>query len=270
MVQEMERIAKELKTAVLEVGTFIAKEFQRFSRKQVEIKGKHDLVSYVDREAEKALVAVCKRLLPNAGFIREEEGDFQSNSPWRWIIDPLDGTTNFVHHIPCFSISVALQYKEQTQLGIVYLILQEEYFEAIKGRGSFLNGEPIAVSDTDDMDSVLIATGFPFRDYQALSCYLEALRYFMLRTRGVRRMGSAAMDLAYVAAGRFDGFFEQALNAWDVAAGSLLVQEAGGIVTDFYGGSNYLFGRSIIAANPKVHEKMLQVVQQAYNVSTHP
>lgn len=251
----------ELKTQVLQTGAFIRTERKSFSHAQSEIKGKNDLVSYVDRTAEQQLVDTCKALIPAAGFIREEGDNIVTDSPFRWVIDPLDGTTNFVFGLPVFSISLALQYESQSVIGMVYEVNQDELFCAITGQGATLNGKPMAVRDNHDLQQALVATGFPFRKFGHVEAYLKLLEHFMRHTRGIRRLGSAAVDLAYVACGRFDGYFESNLSPWDVAAGELLVREAGGSVTDYKGGDNHVFGKAICASNGHLHAEFLDLIQ---------
>ncbi len=255
---------KDLKPAILElileVGDFIGGEFNHFDTNQIEYKGTNDLVSYVDKKAEDLLVAGFKKLIPSSCFINEETGKIDGNSPYRWIIDPLDGTTNFTHGVPAFCISVALQKEEKTVLGVVFEVNKKELFYADK-TGAFLNGEKIRVSGKQSLNDCLLATGFPFREFEILEKYTEILKYFMLNTHGLRRIGSAALDLAYTAVGRFDGFFEFNLSPWDIAAGSYIVQQAGGMVSDFAGQNQFLFGRQILAAPAPIHHEMLKVIK---------
>ncbi|MDN5204470.1 inositol monophosphatase family protein [Fulvivirgaceae bacterium BMA10] len=242
------------------VGKFIRKESLSFDRSHIELKGLNDLVSYVDKKAEEQLVNGLKEVLPEAGFITEEGTSNEQSELYNWIIDPLDGTTNFIHGLPVFSISIALMAKREIVLGIVYEINRDECFYASKGSGAFCNDQKIQVSEVSSLSESLLATGFPYYNFEQMNSYLTILDKFMQKTHGLRRLGSAAVDLAYVACGRFEGFFEYNLNAWDVAAGTLIVSEAGGLVTDFDGGNNYLFGREIIAGN-KVQPEMLNVIQ---------
>lgn len=253
-----------LETAICElarqVAVFQRQELAVFERSSIEHKGVHDLVSYVDRESEKQLVAGLQQLLPEAGFITEEGTVAQEDKALHWIIDPLDGTTNFTHGLPFFSISVALAAGDELLVGVVYESNRDECFSAHQGGGARLNGKTIRVSDVPELDQALLATGFPYYAFDRIENYLEVLRYFMQHTQGMRRLGSAALDLAYVACGRFEGYFEYNLNSYDVAAGALLVVEAGGTVTDFNGGHSYLFGREILAANSHIHGAMLAQV----------
>ncbi len=261
---DKKEILEQLFSAVRKTGEFIAKEFATFSKEKAEKKAQNDMVSYVDREAEKQLVSACKDIVPKAGFIREEGEDIDADKEFVWVIDPLDGTNNFVHGVPVFSISIALMQNKEPVLGIVYNIPLQEMFYAAKGEGAFLNGEAIRVTSTEKLSEALIATGFPYRENDNISDYLRMLGFFMKSSRALRRMGSAAIDLAYVAAGRFDFFFEGGLSPWDVAAGALLVQEAGGKVSDYSGGNNHIFGKSIIASNPYLYPKVLNTIKGVY------
>ena len=251
-----ETLCQKARIIVEQTGNFIRAELGKVASPDIEVKSLNSLVSYVDKTAEKQLVSGLTELIPNATFLTEEETIEQRKGTYQWIIDPLDGTTNFLHQLPCFAISVALQHREETVLGIVYEINSKECFYAWQGGGAYLNEQKISVSPTSTLQESLIATGFPYYDYQWVEPYLKTLKHFMLETRGVRRFGAAAVDLAYVACGRFDAFFEYSLSPWDVAAGILLVQEAGGRVSDFKGGDNFLYGKEIIAANSGIFEEV--------------
>ncbi len=242
----------------LRVGLFLKEENSKLDHSQVETKSLNSLVSYVDKEAERILVAGLKELLPESGFLAEEETATSQGEDFVWIIDPLDGTTNYIHRLPIYSISFALQHHNQIIIGVVYEVNNNELFWAVKDKGAFLNGQRIFASNRQKMDDCLVATGFPYFDYTILDNYIPYLIWCMQTTRGVRRLGSAAVDLAYVACGRFDGFFEYSLNAWDVAAGSLIVKEAGGKVTDFSGTDHYLHDKQILAAGREIHKLMLE------------
>lgn len=247
---------------VKEVGAFI--QAQQEKKIHIEIKGHNSLVSYVDQTAERTLVQQLGTLIEGAVFLTEEETIAQEEGDWRWIIDPLDGTTNFLHNIPCYSISVALQYMNETVIGIVYEINRDELFYAWKEGGAFLNNKPIRVKNTPLLSDSLIATGFPYYDYTKTKSYLKVLEVLMRKTRGVRRMGSAAVDLAYVAAGRFDAFFEYSLHPWDVAGGAFLVEEAGGWVADFNGQNNYLYGKEIIACSKQIQASFYPLISGGF------
>lgn len=260
--QQLASLETEVCELACEIAAFQRQELAVFDRGNIEHKGVHDLVSYVDRQSEERLVARLQQLLPEAGFITEEGTVVQEDKALRWIIDPLDGTTNFTHGLPFFSISIALAAGEELLLGVVYESNRDECFSAYKHGGARLNGKSIRVSEVPVLDQSLLATGFPYYAFDRIENYLAVLRYFMQHTQGMRRLGSAALDLAYVACGRFEGYFEYNLNSYDVAAGALLVAEAGGKVTDFNGGNGYLFGREILAANARVHAEMLAQVAQ--------
>ena len=247
---------------MLQAGSFIRAEYAAFSREHAEVKGRHDLVSYVDRQAEDMLFNALKPLVHGAHFLMEESGGREDLSLPLWIIDPLDGTTNFIYGVPVFCVSVALYWQGQSVLGFVYDMMREEMFHAVRGGGAFLNGRTLQVSACPVLDDGLVATGFPFRDLDRLDEYMALLREMMCGTRGIRRLGSAALDLAYVAAGRFDAFFESNLRPWDVAAGALLVQEAGGQATDFDGGDQFLLGRNILASNGLLHPELRALIQR--------
>lgn len=247
-----------------EAGSFIRKERENFDVSLVTDKGVHMLVSYVDVNAEKILVEGLTKLLPGSGFITEENTIDKQHPEFTWIIDPLDGTTNFIHGLPVFSVSVALLQNNETVIGVVYEVMKDECFYAWKNGDAFLNGEKINVSKVPTLHQSLLATGFPYYDFGKMDEYLALLRDFMKITHGLRRLGSAAVDLAYVACGRFDGFFEYGLQAWDVAGGAFILQRAGGKVTDFNGGDNYLFGNEMVASSPSIFNEFLSTIQNHF------
>lgn len=242
-------------------GRFIRQELGQVGSAQIEEKSLNSLVSYVDKEAETQLVEGLSQLVPGSVFLTEEDTVKDEEGELRWIIDPLDGTTNFLFQLPVFAISLALEQKGEIVLGIVYEVNRQECFYAWKGGGAFLNGDPIQVSKRATLSESLLATGFPYYDYERTQAYLKVLEQLMQNSRGIRRFGSAAVDLAYVACGRFDGFFEYSLQPWDVAGGAIIVQEAGGTITDFSGGGNWLHGQELIAANGKISEAFLKTVR---------
>jgi len=243
-------------------GRFILRESEKFDISLTERKGRNDFVSYVDREAERLIAGELGRILPEAGFLAEEETRYSGSGRYIWVVDPLDGTTNFIHGLHPFSVSIALQDGDEIISGVVYEVSGNEIFTAWKGGGAWLNGRRITVSGTSSLSGSLVATGFPYKDFGRLKSYLSCLGYLMENTHGIRRMGSAAIDLAYVACGRFDLFFEYNLNPWDVSAGTLLVREAGGTVTDFSGNERNITGKEIIASNSKVHSEMLRIMNK--------
>jgi myo-inositol-1(or 4)-monophosphatase len=252
-------------------GEFIRQESRSFSREQIEYKDFNNLVSYVDKEAEKQLVEALNKLLPEAGFITEEgtTGQTADKTGLNWIIDPLDGTANFIHKLPVFSVSVGLADGKKPLAGVVYDINRDECYHASLGGGAWCsrNGgadEKIRVSPATRLQESMVATGFPYASMDRIERYLAILASLMLRTHGLRRMGSAAIDLAYVACGRFEAFYEFNLNSWDMAAGVLLVREAGGIVTDFNGGDEFLF-RGDILAGCGMQPELLAVIEEYWN-----
>jgi len=210
------------------------KEYHRVSSSDIEIKDRNSLVSYVDKNAEKIIIDGLQPLIPEETFYTEESTVTRAVSEYTWIIDPLDGTTNYLHQIPVFAVSIGLLYQGEIVLGMVYDCTRDDCFSATKGGGAFLNhNTPLQVNQDVLLKDATLATGFPYTDFSFLQDYLKKLGYVMQNSRGLRRLGAAAIDLAYVAAGRFDGFFEYGLNPWDVAGGILLVEEAGGVVRDF-------------------------------------
>ena len=221
----------------------------------IEAKGRHNFVTKVDKRAEEILVAGLSRIIPGSGFITEEGTSTSRGDRFNWVIDPLDGTTNFIHGVFPFAISVGLLDREEVVAGVVYEYGLDETFYSWKGGGAWLNGDPIRVSGVDRIEQSLIATGFPYTDFRYLDQFLESIRHFMKHSHGLRRLGSAATDIAYVACGRYDGFYEYGLNPWDIAAGILLVKEAGGEVSDFTGNQHPLFSEDIVCSNGHIHKE---------------
>ena len=262
MPTDFTQLSQALAALCRSTAQFISQEAATFDRAKIEHKGVHDLVSYVDQETERKLVAGLRQLLPEAGFITEEgtTGPDSQTEEFTWIIDPLDGTTNFVHGLPVYSISVALLHGSELVVGVVHEVNRDESFRAVRGGGAFCNDQPIHVTDIAALNDSLIATGFPYKDFGKMDSYLPLLGAFMARSHGVRRLGSAAVDLAYVAAGRFEAFFEFNLNSYDVAAGILLVREAGGHVTQFLEDGDPLFGRDVVASNGHLHGQIQQTI----------
>lgn len=261
---DLEKLCYEVAEIAKIAGGYILKESSRFASSDIEEKGFHDLVSYVDKNAEKIIVDALLPLIPEAGFITEEGTLLKESDGYNWIIDPLDGTTNFLHGIPTYSVSIGLSYNGEMVVGVVYEINRDECFTARKNGGAFLNGKAILVSDTQSFSNSLLATGFPFRSEEFLDEYLEVLKTMMKSARGIRRIGSAAVDLAYTACGRFDCFFEFNLQNYDMAAGILLVKEAGGKVMDFQGEKNMLKKGSVIAGNPKMTELVSAEIKKSF------
>ena len=259
-------IAEECRPIVLKVGDFINRELGKVSKSDIEVKGLNSLVSYVDKQAEMMLVDELSKILPEAGFITEEQTVEQGGKEVEWIIDPLDGTNNFLHGIPHFAVSVGLKVGDHLAVGLVLQVVSGELFHASLGGGAFLNDERIKVSHTESLSQSLVATGFPYT-VEDVAPLIRTLGHFMRYARGVRRMGAAALDLAYVACGRFDTYYETTLNAWDVAGGALILQEAGGVLSDFSGGDNYLFGQELIASNGLIHQEVLGAIRDKFYIS---
>jgi len=244
------------------VGQFILGERLKLKTEAVEVKGLNDFVTYVDKKSEQLLVDGLSKLIPESGFIAEENTSDKVGATYNWIIDPLDGTTNFIHGVTCFCISIALQKDDKTVIGVIRELNMNECFYSWEGSPAFMNGEKISVSATPKIKDALLGTGFPYYDYKHLDAYMDLFKYLMQHSHGLRRPGSAAADLAYVACGRYDGFYEYSLKPWDVAAGAFLVQQAGGKVSDFSGGNNYLFGQEIISGNAFLFDEFLSLVKE--------
>jgi len=245
-----------------EAGSFIRTEGDKVTTEDIEFKDTTSLVTYVDKTAEANIVAALRKLIPEAGYVTEEGTADSNNEKFTWVIDPLDGTTNFLHGIAPHSVSIGLLEDGIPVLGIVYEVKQDEMFYAWKDSPAFLNGKEIRVSPTKDLQNALIGTGFPYYDFDRVDNYIAAMKELMQKSRGLRRFGSAAVDLSYVAAGRFNAFYEHALHAWDVAAGAFIVQQAGGKVTDFNGGQNWLFGGEIVAAAENIFDDFYGIVNK--------
>ncbi len=242
--------------AARQAGRVLLRYFERTEQLAVQDKGRHDFVTEVDRGAEAAIVQELRGRYPSHAILAEESGQ-HGESELVWIIDPLDGTTNYLHGFPQFAVSIGLKYRDKLELGVVYNPLSEELFTAARGQGAHLNERRIRVAKRPTVDGALIGTGFPFRDQRYLDKYLAMLKVFMQEAAGIRRPGSAALDLAYVAAGRLDGFWELGLSPWDMAAGAVLITEAGGIATDLAGGGEFLASGNLVAGNLKIHQAML-------------
>lgn len=260
-MMNLNNIGAQVIELVKEVGSFITSERAGFSMQQVESKGLHDFVSYVDEQAEQKLVGELKNILPEAGFITEENTAGNSNEDYLWVIDPLDGTTNFIHKVIPHAISIALLYKQEAILGVVYEVGLKEAFYSWKGTAVFCNGQQVKISGNNKLSDSLVATGFHINKFEKLSLQLKIVDKIIRNSHGLRRHGSAATDLAYVAAGRFDAFFEHELNPWDVAAGTFLVKQAGGVVSDYSGENNFIFGREVLAGSPGAHEELLEIIK---------
>jgi len=263
-MSSLQDIINQVITVAKEAGAFIKRERDTFNSDQIEYKGLNDMVSYVDKGAEEMIVAGLEKILPEAGFITEEKTKNKIADRYNWIIDPLDGTTNFIHGLPVFSVSIALKEYDELVGGVVYEINLDECFYAWKGAPAYLNGKEIKVSKNPTIGDSLIATGFPYYDFTKQPQYIELFTYLMKNCHGLRRLGSAAVDLAYTACGRFDAYYEYNLNAWDAAAGVVIVRQAGGDVVNFTGGDEVLDSRELLATNGKVTTEMLEAIDKYF------
>ncbi|MEN8136888.1 MAG: inositol monophosphatase family protein [Bacteroidota bacterium] len=248
-----------------EAGTFMKKEQESFSESKVEEKSINSLVSYVDKTAEKMIVEALTQFLPEGGYIAEEGTSDKKGETYNWIIDPLDGTTNYIHGLPTYAVSIALMKDSKMVLGVVYEVGMDECFYAYGDGKAYLNGKEINVKNNPKLKDSLIATGFPYYDFSRNTAFYNTLMALTSKTRGMRRLGTAATDLVYVACGRFDAFYEYSLSPWDVAAGSFIVEQAGGKVTDFNGGDNWLFGKEIIASSSSLYPDFSKIVIDEFN-----
>ena len=252
--------------AARSAGSVLLRYYEHIDSLTVTAKGMNDYVSEVDRAAEQAIIDILRKAYPSHSILGEETGAHEGND-YQWVIDPLDGTTNYLHGFPQFSVSIALKYKGVLEQAVVYDPLRDEMYTASKGSGAMLNGRRIRVTDRKGLNGALIGTGFPFRDQRHIDTYLGMFKTLVKDTAGIRRPGSAALDFAYVAAGRLDGFWELGLAEWDFAAGALLVKEAGGTVSDISGGQRYLETGNVITGGLKVHAAMVQAIRPHLNDS---
>lgn len=261
---QLEELTRGVENISRKVGAFLLEERKNFNRKNVEHKGRNNLVSYVDEEAEKRFVSALSELLPDAGFIAEEGTGQAVEDGVNWVIDPLDGTTNYIHNIPFYCSSVALIQDGKPLLGVVYDPIHDELFSAVRGKQALLNDEPISVSRVTDLQEMLMATGFPYNSKNLLAANLMTIEDLCKKSRGIRRLGSAALDLCYVACGRIDGMYEYGLSPWDVAAGVCIVEQAGGKTNDFEENDDPLFNEQVIAASRDAYKALLPVVQSHF------
>lgn len=242
----------------------ILENLGRLSKRDINLKQASDFVTPVDRDSEEAIIRTIREKFPDHSFLAEESSKDTMAEECLWIIDPLDGTTNYIHSYPMFAVSIALAHRGEIITGVILDPLRDELFTAERDKGAFLNGKAIRVSEISQLQDSLLATGFPFRKKDLIDVYLKLFGNLFRRVSGIRRAGSAALDLAYLACGRCDGFFEIGLSPWDIAAGSLIIQESGGIITDFGGGADYLSTCNIVAASPALHGEILKEVQRVF------
>ncbi|UCF04706.1 MAG: inositol monophosphatase [bacterium] len=262
-MRDKRSVARE---AILSAGSLLREGFGRELEGAIEEKDRNDFVTETDRQSERMITETLIRSFPEIGILAEEGGRISEQQTF-WIIDPLDGTTNFIHGYPSIGISIALVENGEVVLALIYDPLRQELFEAVRGEGSRCNERRITVSGVQGLDESLLGTGFPFRVHQHLDTYLAVFKELFLKCRGVRRAGAAVLDLAHVAAGRLDGFWELYLKPWDMAAGALLVREAGGVVSDFFGTSSYLSAGNIVAGPPAIHRSIVEVTGRYFKAS---
>jgi myo-inositol-1(or 4)-monophosphatase len=249
--------------AAKEAGSFLKQSVGKVKNIEMKKDEERNLVSEIDKESEAMIIRRIKRRFPDHAILAEESGGTEASAEYKWIIDPLDGTTNFLHGLPIFSVTIGIEWKGEIVAGVVYDPNSDELFTAERGSGAYLNGKRLQVSPASRLINSLVVTGFPYNIADNPDHAVEHFEHFLMECQGIRRLGSAALDLSYVAAGRFDGFWEVSLNPWDMAAGILLVNEAGGRVTDFSGGPASIYNKQILASNAMIHESMLQVLRNA-------
>ena len=247
--------------AARSAGDHIVRKMNKLSDLTIETKSPNDFVTEVDRQAEDRIIDTVLKAYPSHGILAEESGEVKGNDDYRWIIDPLDGTTNYLHGFPHFCVSIACQHNNRLEHAVIYDPIKQEIFAASRGDGATLNNRRIRVTSLKTTKGALLATGFPFKHRDQLETFNTQFRIFFETASDIRRAGSAALDLAYVAAGRLDGYWEAGLKSWDLAAGALIVREAGGIVGDYAGDEHYLDKGEIIAGNPRIYGDMLRKLQ---------
>ncbi len=252
--------------AARNAGKVIVKAYEQRDQVEIDLKGNNDYVTSVDREAEEAIVETIRKSYPDHSIVAEERGqDSGENTDFQWVIDPLDGTTNFINGIPHFAVSIALREKGVHLVAVIYDPLRDELFSAVRGQGAQLNTYRVRTGQAKDLEGTLLATGFPFKYKQHMESYMNTFTALFTKAGDVRRAGSAALDLAYVAAGRMDGFWEIGLRPWDIAAGELILREAGAMITDFNGGHDYMKSGNVVAGNPTVVKSLLSAIRPPLN-----
>lgn len=270
MPQQIESFIRVAKEAAAISGEFLMENLGGLTSEDVEEKSKNSFVTYVDKQSESMIVGHIKKHFPDHAIIAEESGVQETSSEYRWLIDPLDGTTNFIQELPHFAISIAVQHEQNTIAGVVLNPNHNEIFHAEIEKGAFFNDARITIEEDTDFGRAILATGFPHRFKRHLPRYLPAFQEMMLKCSGIRRWGSAALDLCYTACNRFSGFWELGLSPWDIAAGSLIVQEAGGIVSDFWGGDDYLNNGYVIAGSKHIHSQLQQILNFHFKHNVKP
>ncbi|MGL4596493.1 MAG: inositol monophosphatase family protein [Bacteroidia bacterium] len=265
----LQSLCEHVQVISLRVGAYIREEQKKLQHNQIEQKGRSNFVTHVDKQAEQFFVDALKPIFPEAGFITEEDDSRERKSQWNWVIDPLDGTTNFIHGVPFYATSVALLRNDIPVLGVIYEINMDECFYAWENGGAWMNGQKISCSSASSISEALIGTGFPYSDAETQTTYMRLFTDLQNASHGMRRPGSAATDMAYVACGRFDAFYEYGLSAWDVAAGCVLVVEAGGAVSDFNGKANFVFGKQLICGTKAVQQELQKTINAYFPNFNH-
>ncbi len=260
----MDDLLQTAKTAARDAGKILRAHFGKVDVTDIRKKSANDFISFVDESSEIKIIEIIRSKFPDHEILAEESGSSAIKSPYRWIIDPLDGTTNYLHSIPVFSVSIAVEHNDEIVTAVVYNPLTNEMYWAEKGKGTFCNDQKIHVSTTSTLNESFIATGFPFKAKHMLDDYMHAFRSIFDHAIGARRLGSAAIDMAYVAAGKFDGFWELGLKPWDMAAGALLITEAGGKITDFWDKPNYMNSSYVLASNNKIHDNLGTIIRKSF------
>lgn len=261
----LEKLTSEVRELAIKTGHFLREECENFLRENVQEKNAHDYVSYVDKESERRIVTRLHELLPEAGFIAEEGSGSLTDEEYCWVVDPLDGTTNFIHRNAPFCVSIALRNREEILLGVVYEVCRNECFWAWKGSPAYLNGKEIHVTTINNLDQAFIELGFPYDAEHFRPIITRLIERLYGRVGGLRLLGSAAVELCYIAAGRFEARFEGLLGPWDVAAGSIILTQAGGKVTDFSGGDTFYSGRELLATNGQIHDQLIKIIGEIQN-----
>ncbi len=260
MTSDLHAMLETAQEAARTGGSILMDAFGTLRQNQIDLKGRGDYVTELDRRSEEAIIQMIRARYPDHAINAEESGE-SGHSPFRWLVDPLDGTANYVQGIPIFAVSIAVLKGDDILAGVVFHPDRDEMFTAVRQGGAFLNGRPIRVSDRQKMAYAMLASGFPWRSKDYLDPYLECFKRLFLDAAGIRRMGAAAIDLAYTACGRFDGFWEMKLGPWDIAAGILLIREAGGVATDFHGGEAFLSSGNVVAGSKNIHSQILEVIR---------
>lgn len=258
---DLDQVLHHSVEAAKRAGIILLENYGKLKPEDIEKKHVFDFVTEVDKASEKEIISYLKEYYPDHRIFAEESGKNQAKSDFQWLIDPLDGTKNYIHSIPNYGVSIALRYLDEIISGVIFVPPWEELFTASKDGGAFLNGEPIQVSTTDDLAASMLATGFPHDAKEYLDVYLDCFKHLFQQVSAIRRPGAACVDLANMACGRFDGFWEFKLNPWDIGAGILLIKEAGGIVSDPMGGDNYLSSGDVAAGNPVIYEKIIKIIR---------